>query len=446
VKMLRMPAYRGEHTQEGLTIAVPAIIDESVWFQVQRVLDLRPRRRRARNTQSLCVGRVWCPCGQRAYVRLARNREYIYCVTRHNRWRLIYGGKPCEYSVSHRADRIDPVIWDTVAEAITQPEILRAAMAGEDDSAVDAHRQELERCDELLRQLITNENEISRAFRRGNLSADAWNDQLKEIAADRRVLERSCDAAREQLAMAESTDYSIDLVEAQLDELQDRVRAAAPEDRKAIIESVIPGEQPFGIVLWPDGKIDIRGAIPVPAESDVAKPSSLPGQERQTSVKRLAMHPATLIIVASLAFLLACQQAAPSKATHPTAPRVEYLTSEATRSMNLPFSDAVRVGSMLYLSGQIGIQPGTLKLVPGGIAAETRQALDGIKRVLEAHGSSLDRVVKVTVMMADIAEWPAMNQVYVTYFTKHKPARSAFAASGLALNARVEIEVIATVD
>ncbi|MCG8418067.1 MAG: hypothetical protein MJE77_09020, partial [Proteobacteria bacterium] len=64
----------------------------------------------------------------------------------------------------------------------------------------------------------------------------------------------------------------------QLDELQDRVRAAAPEDRKAIIESVIPGEQPFGIVLWPDGKIDIRGAIPVPAESDVAKPSSLPGQ------------------------------------------------------------------------------------------------------------------------------------------------------------------------
>ena len=224
------------------------------------------------------MGRVWCPCGQRAYVRLAKNREYIYCVTRHNRWRRTYGGKPCEYSVSHRADQIDPVVWDTVAEAITQPAILRAAMAGEDDSAVDAHRQELERCDELLQRLITSENEISRAFRRGNLSADAWNDQLKEIAADRRVLERGRDAAREQLAMAESTDYSIDLVEAQLDELQDRVRAAAPEDRKAIIESVIPGEQPFGIVLWPDGKIDIRGAIPVPAESDVAKPSSLPGQ------------------------------------------------------------------------------------------------------------------------------------------------------------------------
>ncbi|MCG8425449.1 MAG: hypothetical protein MJE77_46825, partial [Proteobacteria bacterium] len=66
-----------------------------------------------------------------------------------------------------------------------------------------------------------------------------------------------------------------------LDELQDRVRAAAPEDRKAIIETVIPGEQPFGIVLWPDGKIDIRGAIPVPTvptESQVAKPNTSPGQ------------------------------------------------------------------------------------------------------------------------------------------------------------------------
>ena len=81
--------------------------------------------------------------------------------------------------------------------------------------------------------------------------------------------------------MAEATDYSIDAVEAQIDELQNRVRAAAPQDRKAIIETVIPGEQPFGIVLWPDGKIDIRGAIPVPTEtteSDVAKPNTLPGQ------------------------------------------------------------------------------------------------------------------------------------------------------------------------
>ena len=141
------------------------------------------------------------------------------------------------------------------------------------------HRKELALCEELLQRLTDSENEISRAFRRGNLSADAWNAQLKEIVADRRVLERKRDAAREQLAVADVSAISIDDVETQLEELQDRVRAAALKDRKAIIESVIPGDQPFGIVIWPDGKIDIRDAIPVPHEPPVAKPSSLPAQE-----------------------------------------------------------------------------------------------------------------------------------------------------------------------
>lgn len=110
----------------------------------------------------------------------------------------------------------------------------------------------------------------------------------------------------------------------------------------------------------------------------------------------------------------------------------------------LPFSEAVRVGDTLYLAGQMGVVAG-LKLVPGGIEPETRQALANMKTVLERHGSSLDRVVKVTVMLADMAEWPAMNAVYVQHFKKHLPARSAFGASGLALGGRVEIECIATV-
>ena len=271
-----MPAYRGEHTQEGLTIQVPAIVDEKTWYQVQRALNVRPRRRRSRSTRSLYVGRVWCPCGQRAYVRLAKDKEYIYCVTRDDRWRRTYGGKPCDFAVTHLADHIDPVVWETVADAITQPEILREAIAEQPDSA-EPHRTELARCEALLDRLIASENEISRAFRRGNLSADAWNAQLKEIAADRRVLERNREAAREQLAAADTSNISIDDIETQLEELQDRVRAAAPKDRKAIIESVIPGDQPFGITIWPDGKIDIRGAIPVPADP-VAKPSHPPAQ------------------------------------------------------------------------------------------------------------------------------------------------------------------------
>jgi 2-iminobutanoate/2-iminopropanoate deaminase len=126
-------------------------------------------------------------------------------------------------------------------------------------------------------------------------------------------------------------------------------------------------------------------------------------------------------------------------------PGVAFLDSEQTKSLGLPFSEAVRVGDMLYLSGQLGTLPGTLDLGPGGVEAETRQIMANIERILEANGSRLDRVVKCTVMMADMAEWPRLNAVYVTYFPGPKPARSAFGAAGLALDARVEIECWATV-
>ncbi len=111
---------------------------------------------------------------------------------------------------------------------------------------------------------------------------------------------------------------------------------------------------------------------------------------------------------------------------------------------SLPFSDAVRVGNLLFLSGKLGNLPGTSELAEGGIAGETRQTLENIKASLERYGASLDQVVKCTVFLADIAEWAQMNEVYVEYFSGNKPARSALGASGLALNARVEIECIAS--
>lgn len=126
---------------------------------------------------------------------------------------------------------------------------------------------------------------------------------------------------------------------------------------------------------------------------------------------------------------------------------VEYLTSTETTSLNLPFSEAVRVNNMLYISGNIGNIPGKKKLVSGGIKAETKQVMENIKRILQRNKSSFVRVVKCTVMLADIKEWSTMNQVYVTYFPKNQlPARSAFGTSGLALNARVEIGCIAIVE
>jgi len=121
---------------------------------------------------------------------------------------------------------------------------------------------------------------------------------------------------------------------------------------------------------------------------------------------------------------------------------VEFLTPYGPPTR--PFSPAVRVGGLIFLSGQIGVRADASgALVPGGIRAETRQTLENIRDVLEKSGSSLDHVVKCTVMLADMAEWGAMNEVYATFFPTNKPARSALGANGLALNARVEIECVA---
>lgn len=128
------------------------------------------------------------------------------------------------------------------------------------------------------------------------------------------------------------------------------------------------------------------------------------------------------------------------------ATEVEYLNSPATEALNLPFSEAVRVDHMLYLSGHLGNLPGKMELAPGGIAGQTKQALENIKGVLERHGSSLDKVVKCTVFMADMREWPQMNEIYRTYFTTAPPARSALGTSGLGLGAQVGIECIAVIE
>jgi reactive intermediate/imine deaminase len=143
---------------------------------------------------------------------------------------------------------------------------------------------------------------------------------------------------------------------------------------------------------------------------------------------------ATTSVVFALALLGACDRA-------PAAKRDLHFVPMAGNSA-LPFSAAVRVGDMLYLSGQLGTDSAG-QLVPGGIAPETRQTMENIRRVVEQNGSSMDRVVKCLVMLADMKEWSAMNEVYVRYFPEHLPARSAMGASGLALGARVEIECLA---
>ncbi len=126
-------------------------------------------------------------------------------------------------------------------------------------------------------------------------------------------------------------------------------------------------------------------------------------------------------------------------------PTVIYLNAPGTEELDLPFSSAVRVGNLVFLSGAIGYDRAAGAVVEGGIQAETRQTLENIAQNLALAGSSMDKVVKCTVFLADMAEWGAMNEVYRTFF-ENPPARSAFGASGLALDARVEIECIAVVD
>ena len=143
------------------------------------------------------------------------------------------------------------------------------------------------------------------------------------------------------------------------------------------------------------------------------------------------MRPNLPLLALCLGALAAC--------THPSPNfEVEFIS---TPSPSPVFSPAVRVGNLLFLSGQIGTDSSN-KLVAGGLQAEARQALNNIKRVLEQNGSSLDRVVKCTVFLADMREWQDFNDIYVTYFRVRRPARSAMGATGLALGARVEIECI----
>jgi reactive intermediate/imine deaminase len=123
-------------------------------------------------------------------------------------------------------------------------------------------------------------------------------------------------------------------------------------------------------------------------------------------------------------------------------PPVEHIGKPMLGEQRLPFSDAVRVWDTLYLSGEIGRKPdGTL---PAGIEAQARQVMDNIGAKLKAQNLGWGDVVKCTVMLDNMADWPAFNKIYVTYFTGGKfPARSAFGADGLALGALVEVECIA---
>ena len=153
-----------------------------------------------------------------------------------------------------------------------------------------------------------------------------------------------------------------------------------------------------------------------------------------------------VLIAAASLLAVACTVEAPQPPAGtqpPTRPPIEHINM--TEPWPYPFSSAVKAGNLLFVSGQIGsrIEKGAPVLVTGGLEAEARQTMDNIKAILDRAGSSFERVVKCSVMLADMKDWPKFNEIYASYFPGHKPARSAWGANGLALGARVEVECIA---
>ena len=141
--------------------------------------------------------------------------------------------------------------------------------------------------------------------------------------------------------------------------------------------------------------------------------------------------------LALISALLLCPQSSADNSA------VEYI-NRGVLPAGLPFSEAVRVADTYYMSGMIGVKPGSTDLVAGGIEAETHQIMRNLARVLAAVNLELSDIVKCLVMLEDIAEWGQFNKVYADYFQAPYPARSAFGTDGLALGARVELECLAS--
>jgi reactive intermediate/imine deaminase len=146
-----------------------------------------------------------------------------------------------------------------------------------------------------------------------------------------------------------------------------------------------------------------------------------------------------LAALALAATMIAGPAARPLSAQQPTTVTAEYNEPNASGTL----SRSVKVGQTIYLAGVLGTADGAL--VPGGIVPETKQALTNMKGVLERAGATMDDVVQCTVFVADMKDVPAMNGAYIPFFTKHRPARTALGANGLALDARVEIQCVAVV-
>ena len=123
---------------------------------------------------------------------------------------------------------------------------------------------------------------------------------------------------------------------------------------------------------------------------------------------------------------------------------MEFVRTEHAPAAIGPYSQATIVGDLVFTAGQVALNPASGTVIEGGVEAQTARVLENLTAVLQAAGSSLSQVVKTTVFLTDMADFPAMNEVYAEAFGDHKPARATVAVAGLPLGVRVEIEAVAT--
>ncbi len=125
---------------------------------------------------------------------------------------------------------------------------------------------------------------------------------------------------------------------------------------------------------------------------------------------------------------------------------MQFIATDSAPKAIGPYSQAVIANGLIYSAGQIAFNPATMEVVGGGIKEQTERVLANLRAVLEAAGSGLSKVVKTTVFLVDMADFPAMNEAYAAAFGEHRPARSTVAVSALPRGVRVEIEVVAVKD
>lgn len=265
VEMVRNPAYKGALRHHGHVIQVPPIVDAALWNRANAALDARrkgKRKRKSKRASAITRGLVTCPCGRPMYHRQGKLRAYFYCQSVHSRSKTLHL-EPCEWSQqkkSQRAEDVDATVWSALIDALDDPAILRATIAGDTD--VSGYREEAERCESKLAQLTKAEVEVSKAYRRGHLSVDAWQETLRGIASDREILERTLAVARDTIESAAAAVASFEDIEAQLDTLREEAKRANHEGRRALVDAVF-GAPSSSITVYPD-RVEVTGRIPMP--------------------------------------------------------------------------------------------------------------------------------------------------------------------------------------